>query len=185
MEVKIIHSRKRRRTISARLLKDTMYINAPADVSEIHLKEVITNFKKRFERRKLKKELNAKQGLKDIIKRLNERYFSGRLKVARIEYVTDQYRKFGCCNYKSKAIRISHHLAEMPPWVRNYVVFHEMAHIVEPNHSSAFWKIVSRYRLAERARGYLMAKGFETERESDIENSKNIPNNLKRPAGRS
>jgi hypothetical protein len=47
----------------------------------------------------------------------------------------------------------------MPEWVRKYVVIHEMAHLVEPNHSRAFWDIVSRYKLAERARGYLMAAG--------------------------
>jgi len=171
MEVKVARSDRRQKTISARFVEDTMYINVPANISEARLKELISNFKKRFERRKLKKELNAKQNLKSVVENLNERYFGSRLKVNKIEYVTDQYKKFGCCNYKLKAIRISHRLLEMPPWVRDYVVFHEMAHIIEPNHSRAFWKIVSRYRLAERARGYLMAKGFESERESDIENN--------------
>ena len=163
MEVKISRSSKRRKTIGARLVEDTMYINAPAGISEVRLKEVINNFKKRFEGRKLKKELNAKEDLNEIAEKLNERYFGGRLKIQGIEYVTDQHKKFGCCNYKSGTIRISHRLREMPPWVRDYVVFHEMAHIIEPNHSGAFWKIVSRYRLAERARGYLMAKGLETD----------------------
>ena len=164
MEVKVARSDRRKKTISARLVEDTIHINVPANTSEVHLKELISNFKKRFERRKLKKELNAKQDLKSVVGRLNERHFDSRLKVNKIEYATDQYKKFGCCNYKSKTIRISHQLIEMPPWVRDYVIFHEMAHIIEPNHSSAFWKIISRYRLAERARGYLMAKGFETER---------------------
>ena len=171
MEVKINRSAQRRKTISARVVENRMYINAPADISEVRLEEVIDNFKKRFERRTLKKKLNAKEDLRGIAERLNERYFGGRLKINRIEYVTDQYKKFGCCNYRSGSIRISHRLLEMPPWVRDYVVFHEMAHIIEPNHSRAFWKIVSQYRLAERARGYLMAKGFESERESDIENN--------------
>ncbi|MEA3368821.1 MAG: M48 family metallopeptidase [Candidatus Ratteibacteria bacterium] len=163
MEVKISRSSKRRKTIGARFVEDTMYINAPADISEVRLEKVINNFKKRFERRTLKKELNAKEDLRDIAERLNERYFGGRLKIKGIEYVTDQHKKFGCCNYEARTIRISHRLLEMPPWVRDYVVFHEMAHIIEPNHSRAFWKIVSRYRLAERARGYLMAKGLETD----------------------
>ncbi len=55
----------------------------------------------------------------------------------------------------------------MPDWVRDYVIIHEMAHLIEPNHSKAFWDIVSRYKLAERARGYLMAKGIEPEAQPD------------------
>ncbi|MBU4134175.1 M48 family metallopeptidase, partial [bacterium] len=72
-------------------------------------------------------------------------------------------KKYGCCNFRTKTIRISHILAEMPEWVRDYVVVHEMAHLIEPNHSKAFWDIAHRYKLAERARGYLMAKGMKTD----------------------
>jgi predicted metal-dependent hydrolase len=57
----------------------------------------------------------------------------------------------------------------MPEWVRDYVIIHEVAHILEPNHSKAFWDIVYRYKLAERARGFLIAKGMEENQESDIE----------------
>ncbi|MBU4312320.1 MAG: M48 family metallopeptidase [Candidatus Omnitrophica bacterium] len=52
----------------------------------------------------------------------------------------------------------------MPIWVRNYVIIHEMAHLIEPNHSKSFWNIVSRFKLTERARGYLMAKGLDREK---------------------
>ena len=171
MKIEIVRSKKRRRTVGARIVGDTMQVNAPVDMPEKKLADIIEGFQKRFERRKLKKELNKEKDLNDIFERLNEKYFAGKLSVKAIEYVTNQQKKYGCCNYRAKTIRISHRLAEMPEWVRDYVVVHEMAHLIEPNHSPAFWDIAYRYKLAERARGYLMAKGMEGDDESDIENN--------------
>ena len=173
MEVKIVRSGKRRRTVGAKIVENTMIVSAPADMPEKKLAAIIEGFKKRFERRRLKQELNKNKNLNDIFERLNKKYFAGKLRVKSIEYVTNQQRKYGCCNCRAKTIRISHRLAEMPEWVRDYVVVHEMAHLIEPNHSRAFWNIAYRYELAERARGYLIAKGMEENDESDIENNAN------------
>ena len=175
MKVEIKHSKRRKRTISAKLDGDTMYIYAPQGMREKELHKVIENFKKRFDRRNLKKKLNKEKKIKDVFNRLNKRYFDGQIKITSIEYVTDQERKFGCCNYRKKTIRISHYLAEMPGWVRDYVIVHEMAHILQPNHSKSFWDIVYHYKLTERARGFLIATGLsaatpklESGEESDI-----------------
>jgi hypothetical protein len=169
MEIKVIRSARRKRTVSARVVGDTMVVNAPVNMPEDELAKIINNFKKRFERRQLKRELNRTRNLQEICQELNRRYFDERLKVKSIEYSTNQSKQFGSCNFKHQTIRISHRLAEMPDWVRDYVIVHEMAHILEPNHSPAFWDIVARYKLTERARGYLLAKGFESEdKESDV-----------------
>ncbi len=169
METKVIRSHRRRRTVSARFADGIIYIYAPVGISDEKLTEVIKNFKRRFERRKLKKELNIKENLNEVAQRLNKKYFGGKLKIESIEYAANQDKIFGSCNYRRGTIRISHRLAEMPQWVRDYVIVHEMVHIIQPNHSKSFWDIVSQYKLAERARGYLIAKGFEPEAESDIE----------------
>ena len=163
MEVKIVRSRRRLRTVSARLIKDTLLVSAPLMLSRERLEKIVTDFKVKFERKKLKAELDKSDNLTERARRINEKYFDNKLKINSIEYVADQNRKFGCCNYRSANIRISHRIGLMPEWVRDYVIIHELAHLIEPNHSSAFWDIVSRYKLTERARGYLIAASLDIE----------------------
>jgi hypothetical protein len=132
-------------------------------LSRERLEEIVTDFKVKFERKKLKAELDKSDNLTERACRINEKYFDNKLKINSIEYAADQNRKFGCCNFRSANIRISHRIGLMPEWVRDYVIIHEMAHLIEPNHSSAFWDIVSRYKLTERARGYLIAASLDIE----------------------
>ena len=161
MEIKIIRSHRRLRTISARLVKDVLLVNAPAIISQERLETAIADFKLKFERKKLKENLDRNQNLADKASKLNKKYFGNKLRISSVEYVTNQNSKFGCCNCRSAGIRISHKIGLMPGWVRNYVLIHEMAHLIEPNHNKRFWDIVSRYKLAERARGFLIATGLD------------------------
>ena len=169
-KIEVIRSDKRRKTISARIEQNTMFVYAPEAISDTELNKVIDNFTRRFQKRKLKRGLDETHDLKAVAKQLNSVYFNGSLYVESIEYTAHQDKIFGSCNYKTGRIRLSHRLAKMPHWVRDYVVIHEMAHLIEPNHSKVFWDIVHRYKLAERAIGYLIAKGFNLkEGQSDIE----------------
>jgi len=161
--VKILRSKKRRRTVSARLVKDILVVRAPQNLPENRLEKVITELKARIERKQLKEELNRDENLVQRAKEFNLRFFENKLNINSIEYVTSQNSKFGCCNYRSGRIRISHRISTMPQWVRDYVIIHELAHLVVPAHNKAFWEIVNRYRLTERARGYLIAAGSKEE----------------------
>ena len=165
MEVKIVRSKRRKRTISARLVNNMLLVQAPEQISSNRLDNIIADFKLKFEKKKIKDELDKKQDLKEIAARLNQKYFGNKLKVNSIEYVTGQNSKYGCCNYHSADIRLSHKVGLMPKWVRDYVIIHELAHLIEPNHSRAFWNIVNRYRFSERAKGYLIAVGREEQNE--------------------
>jgi len=160
-KVELVRSPRRRKTLSAKVLNNTMYVYVPISLPEARLGGIIEKFKSKFTKLRLKNELNSSQSLKEIAEKLNKRYFAGRLFINSIEYVTNQESKFGCCDVRLKDIRISYKVGKMPPWVRDYVIIHELAHLVEPNHSKEFWEIVFRYKLAERAKGFLIAKGLE------------------------
>jgi predicted metal-dependent hydrolase len=45
--------------------------------------------------------------------------------------------------------------------VLDYVIVHELAHLVSSGHGPKFGRLVDRYPLAERARGFLIAKGLD------------------------
>jgi len=161
MKLNIIRSQRREKTIAAKIIKDELYIYLPAKLSSKEEKKWVDKIVQQMEMRKRKQDLNKDKFLLEHAHRLNLRYFNGSVKITSIEYVTNQNSLFGSCSIRSGAIRISHRLAKMPTWVRDYVIIHELAHLVQPNHSKSFWKLVNQYKYAERARGYLMAKGME------------------------
>ena len=43
----------------------------------------------------------------------------------------------------------------MPSYVVDYVLLHELTHLLTPGHGPDFWEWVDRYDLTERARGFL------------------------------
>lgn len=171
MEIKIKYSHNRRRTVGARFISGAMHIYAPSGIPEHKLNPIIDAFKKKFEKKQMKKELNSNpERLLEITNDLNRKYFDGKLEVKSIAYSGEQDKMYGVCYHKRKEIWISYRLKEMPDWVRNYVIVHELAHLLQPNHSADFWNLVNRYKLAERARGYLIAKHMESieEEQNDI-----------------
>jgi hypothetical protein len=160
MEVKIIRSKKRKKTVSARMVENTFVVQAPARMSDTDLQPIIDKLRQRWQKRQLKGELND-QELHRRAQELNRQYFGGKLKWESIRWVTNQNSRMGSCTPANGTIRLSHRLAAMPAFVRDYVIVHELAHLLEANHSAKFWQLVNRYPKTERARGYLMAVGWE------------------------
>jgi hypothetical protein len=117
--------------------------------------------RRRFEDRRRRDSLNSDGGLQRRAQELNRKYFGGALSWRSITYVTNQRERYGSCTVDDGTIRLSDVLAGMPAWVRDYVIVHELAHLLVADHSRAFWKLVRRYPQTERAIGFLIAKGLE------------------------
>ena len=178
MQVKIIRSSKRAKTVSARRVGDTLEVSAPAHLSDAELQPIIDQLAGRLERRAEKKELDDTR-LERIATRLNRDHFHNSLAWRSLTWSTRQEKRHGSCTPATKTIRISSRLATMPDFVLEYVVMHELAHLVEANHGPRFWRLVNRYPLTERARGYLMAVGLE----SPDADPDDLPDAANSPAG--
>lgn len=74
-----------------------------------------------------------------------------------VEWSDRQLTRWGSCTPSHGRIRISNRLADMPEWILDYVLVHELAHLEEANHGPRFRQLEGRYEMSERATGYLMA----------------------------
>jgi len=88
--------------------------------------------------------------------KLNERHFGGRLRWSSIGFA-DMERLWGSCTFTEGAIRIAKRAASLPEWVLDYLVMHELAHLVHSDHGAEFHDLENLYPLTERAKGYLLA----------------------------
>jgi predicted metal-dependent hydrolase len=151
LEVEVIRSPRRRKTAQARLVGSTVEIRIPARCSSSEEGELVEHFRSKFER-------SRTSGAVDLVRRAAALVAAYRLpQPTSIRWVSNQRYRWGSCTSSEGSIRLSDRMAGFPPWVIDYVIVHELAHLVEDNHSDAFWELVDAYPLAERARGYLLA----------------------------
>ena len=152
MEVEVTRSERRKKTVQARFIDGVLQVAIPALMTVDEEAHWVGEMERRFGAR-----FNGDRvDLIERAARLASRY---RLPVPEtIEWSTRQRARWGSASIASGKIRISARLASFPLWVVDYVIVHELAHLVEGNHSPAFWELVDRYPFAERARGYLIAR---------------------------
>ena len=63
-----------------------------------------------------------------------ERFFVQRMKT-----------KWGSCNHKASTIRLNTELATKPPECLEYIVVHELVHLLEPTHNARFVRLMDRF----------------------------------------
>ncbi len=64
--------------------------------------------------------------------------------------------RWGSCNPTTRSITINTLLASYPRQCLDYVIVHELAHIIHPNHSPQFWEIVATYHPQHKATRQLL-----------------------------
>jgi predicted metal-dependent hydrolase len=153
-EVEVRRSKRRRRTVSAYREGDRIVVLIPASLTRAEESEWVTKMVDRIERSERRKQLSD-DDLLDRAHDLNAHYFGGMAEPVSVRWVDNQRSRWGSCTPGDRSIRLSARLQEMPRWVVDYVLVHELAHLLEPGHDANFWAWVDRYPKAERAKGYL------------------------------
>lgn len=158
MQVEVVRSRRRRRTVHADEVDGVVRVLIPASFTkaeEHHWVEVMVG-------RLRSRSAAATVDLAERAERLAAKY---RLPApSSVRWADNQARRWGSCTPVDGSIRLSARLREFPSWVLDYVIVHELAHLVEPLHDRRFHALVARYPKAERAKGFLIAMGLHPDR---------------------
>lgn len=152
--VRIERSARRRRTVSAYRDGDAIVVQVPARLSAAQE----AAWADTMVRRVLAAERRSQRSDGDLLERARElsaRYLDGRAVPRSVRWVDNQRSRWGSCTPADGSIRLSRRLAAMPPYVVDYVLLHELAHLLVPGHGRAFWAVLAGYPQLERARGYL------------------------------
>ena len=151
-----MRSARRKKTVEAKLVNGVLRVLIPDSLSAAEEARWVAAMQERMARK-------MRADRVDLPQRASQLAQSLALPQPRQVVFSDrQNTRWGSCTPADGRLRISNRVAAYPPWVLDYVIVHELAHLVEPNHSPAFWQLVDRYPLSERARGYLMAKDDES-----------------------
>ena len=155
--IEVRRSQRRRRTVSAYRDGERVVVLIPAQFTRAEEREWVDRMLERLDAREQRARRTDGE-LSTRAQRLAQRYLAEHPRASRpvsVRWVTNQNGRWGSCTPADRTIRISHRVQVMPDWVIDYVLLHELAHLVVPSHSPAFWTLLSRYPKTERARGYL------------------------------
>ena len=153
MEVR--RSKKRRRTVSAYRDGERIIVLIPASLTRKEEAEWVETMVARVQRSEAR-EIPDQDALMARAVELSRSYLAGRATPRSVRWVDNQQSRWGSCTPADRTIRLSSRLQGMPDWVIDYVLVHELAHLIEPGHDAAFWGWVDGYPDAERAKGYLL-----------------------------
>ncbi|MEU9717107.1 M48 family metallopeptidase [Streptomyces sp. NPDC047976] len=152
--VEVRRSARRRRTVSAYREGERTVVLIPARMSEAEERRWVGVMLDKLAAQESKRTLGDAE-LIARAERLSEQYFGGRARPLSVRWVTNQNTRWGSCTPAEGSIRLSHRIQGMPEYVVDYVLLHELAHLLVPGHGPRFWELLEAYPKTERARGFL------------------------------
>lgn len=156
--VVIRRSARRRRSLQARREDGVIVVTVPAALSAAECERLVPGLVERLRKREAGGRRRGDVDLERAAARLAEELAPDLPLLARLSSVTwstRQNHRWGSCTTATGDIRLSDRLRTMPAWVVDYVVFHELLHLAEANHTPRFHELMRRYPKHDLAKGFL------------------------------
>lgn len=156
--VEVRRSARRRQTVSAYRDGDKVVVLMPARMSRAEEKRWVADMLSRLQRSETRRRSPARKSDEALAQRCRElsaKYLDTRALPAGIRWVRPMRTRWASCTPSDATIRVSERLRDVPGWVLDYVLVHELAHLLVPGHGPDFWDWVRRYPKTERAIGFL------------------------------
>lgn len=153
---RVIRSARRTRSVQARLVGGVAEIRIPAHFTDTQERDAVTEMLAKLDRKTKARPLDD-DALRTRADSLNKHVLDGQARLGSIRWVSNQRSRWGSCTVSTGDIRISDRLKQVPDYVLDAVIVHELTHTFIPNHSKEFYEWADKAPHAERARGYLEA----------------------------
>ena len=157
--VEVRRSRRRSRTVTAYREGGRTIVAIPARFTRAQEREWVRRMLDRLATQEQRRRPSDDQLVRRAAE-LNQRYLGGRAVPSSVRWSGNQGRRWGSCTVADGSIRLSDRLRGMPAWVTDYVLLHELAHLLHAGHGPEFWAELEAYPRTERARGFLEGYSF-------------------------
>jgi predicted metal-dependent hydrolase len=167
--VEVRRSARRRRTVAAFWENGTAVVAIPASFSRAQEHEWVHRMLEKLRRQGERGSAGRRRPRSDTAlaahaAELSARYFGGRAVPSSVRWVGNQNARWGSATPSDGSIRLSDKLQPMPQWVIDYVLLHELAHLLVAGHNAAFWRLLEAYPDTARAKAFLEGVSFATSR---------------------
>jgi len=150
--VEVRRSKKRRKTIEAYRKGDTIIVAIPARMGKREEERVVAEMVSKLSKDDLR--LTSTELMSRALE-LNSLYLGGKATPLTVEWSSRMERIWGSCTIEERAIRLSNRLDDAPRYALDYILLHELVHLIVAGHSSDFKTLLAIYPYLERAEGYL------------------------------
>lgn len=157
-KIEVRRSARRRRTVTAYRDGDTLVVLIPAKMTREEEAHWVAEMQRKLQRTERRRASPARESDEALIGRCTElsaRYLDGAANPVSVRWVAPMRTRWASCTPADGTIRVSERLRDVPGWVLDYVLVHELAHLRVAGHNAQFWKLVGAYPKTERAIGYL------------------------------